>query len=64
MKRGLCVREQPVSLTRKEAAILVYFMLNQNRLVSAEELIAHVWNSDVDEVSNSIRVHLTTLRKN
>ena len=63
VKRCLWANDQPVALTRKESAILEYFMLNQNRLVTAEELITHVWNSDVDEVSNSIRVHLTTLRK-
>ena len=63
VKRTFEVMGQHVVLTRKESAILEYFLLNQDRLVTAEELIAHAWDSDSDEFSNSIRVHLTTLRR-
>lgn len=38
-------------------------MLNQGRPVSQEELIEHVWDSSVDNFSNSIRVHISSLRK-
>ena len=31
--------------------------------VSQEELIEHVWDSSVDSFSNSIRVHISMLRK-
>ena len=63
VKRILTIQGEPVQLTRKEAALLEYFLKNPDRLITAEELIAHVWNSDADQMSNSIRVHLTTLRK-
>ena len=52
-----------MSLTRKETGILEYLMLNQGRPVSQEELIEHVWDSSVDNFSNSIRVHISALRK-
>lgn len=53
----------PIGLTAKECSILEYFLLNQGRLITQQELIEHVWNGDVDPFSNSIRVHLSALRK-
>ena len=43
--------------------ILEHLMLNQGRPVSQEELIEHVWESTADNFSNSIRVHISALRK-
>ncbi len=54
---------QPVALTRKETGILEYLLLHQGRPVSQEELIEHVWDGSVDNFSNSIRVHISSLRK-
>lgn len=54
---------QSVTLTRKEAGILEYLLLHRGRPVSQEELIEHVWDSSVDSFSNSIRVHISSLRK-
>ena len=49
--------------TRKADVKVEYLMLNQGRPVSQEELIEHVWDSSVDNFSNSIRVHISSLRK-
>ena len=57
------VNDEELSLTRKETGILEYLMLDQGRPVSQEELIEHVWDSSVDNFSNSIRVHISALRK-
>ena len=38
-------------------------MLNQGRPISQEEFLEHVWDSSVDNSSNSIRVHISALRK-
>ena len=54
---------QPIPLTRKESGVLEYLLLHQGRPVSQEELIEHVWDSSVDAFSNSIRVHISALRK-
>ena len=54
---------QDVTLTRKEAGILEYLLLHRGRPVSQEELIEHVWDGSVDNFSNSIRVHISSLRK-
>lgn len=54
---------QPVPLTRKESSVLEYLLLHQGRPVSQEELMEHVWDGRVDAFSNSIRVHISALRK-
>lgn len=61
--RVAAVKGQPVSLTRKETGVLEYLLLHQGRPVSQEELLEHVWDSSVDSFSNSIRVHISSLRK-
>ena len=52
-----------MTLTRKETGILEYLMVHQGRPVSQEELMDHVWDNSVDSFSNSIRVHISALRK-
>ncbi|MFR4018315.1 MAG: helix-turn-helix domain-containing protein, partial [Clostridia bacterium] len=52
-----------IVLTRKENGILEYLMLNEGRPVSQEEFMEHVWDGSVDNFSNSIRVHMSSLRK-
>ena len=61
--RRAAAKGEIVILTRKENGILEYLLLNQGRPVSQEELIEHVWDGSVDVFSNSIRVHISSLRK-
>ncbi len=61
--RRVFVDGEELKLTRKEIGILEYLLLNQGRPISQEELIEHVWDSSVDLLSNSIRVHISALRK-
>ena len=61
--RTASVAGQVLTLTRKEIGILEYLLLNKGRPVSQEELIDHVWDNSVDNFSNSIRVHISSLRK-
>lgn len=63
LNRTIEIRGMPISLTTKEFSILEYFLLNQGRLITQQELVEHVWNGDADPFSNSIRVHLSALRK-
>jgi two-component system OmpR family response regulator len=53
----------PLSLTRKESSLLEYFLLHRNRVISPEEMIEHLWDGSVNSFSNSIRVHISSLRK-
>ena len=56
-------RDKPVELTKKELAILEYLMAHPGRVISAEELIEHTWDSEADPFSNAFRFHLSSLRK-
>lgn len=61
--RTVFAKGEELSLTRKELAILEYLILHRGRPVSQEELIEHIWDGSVDSFSNSIRVHISALRK-
>ena len=61
--RRAAAKGEIVILTRKENGLLEYLLLNQGRPVSQEELLDHVWDNSVDNFSNSIRVHISALRK-
>jgi len=61
--RQLAVLDRQVRLTAKEYAILEYFMLNQNRLITREQVIEHVWNFEIESGRNLIEVYVGRLRK-
>jgi DNA-binding response OmpR family regulator len=54
---------RPLSLTRKEFGILELLLAADGALVSAEELLEHVWDADVDPFSNIVSVTMTRLRR-
>jgi DNA-binding response OmpR family regulator len=54
---------RPLSLTRKEFGILEMLVAAEGALVSAEELLEHVWDADVDPFSNIVSVTMTRLRR-
>lgn len=57
------VQGEVLPLTKKEFALLEYLMLHQDRVVSQEELMEHVWDAQADSFSGVIRVHMASLRK-
>jgi DNA-binding response OmpR family regulator len=54
---------RPLSLTRKEFGILEILLAADGALVSAEELIEHVWDANLDPFSNIVSVTMTRLRR-
>ena len=52
-----------VPLTKKEYGIFEYLMLNKGRVVSGEELIEAVWESESDIFTNAFKVHINAMRK-
>lgn len=61
--KTLYVADELVQLTKKEYAILEYLMYHQNRLISTENIIEHVWESEADLFSNAFKFHIHSLRK-
>ncbi len=62
-RKIVLVNGEMIPVTKKEYAILEYLMLQQNKVISSEELIEHVWDSDADLFSNSLKFHIHSLRK-
>jgi DNA-binding response OmpR family regulator len=54
---------RPLSLTRKEFGILEMLLAADGALVSAEELLEHVWDAEADPFSNIVSVTMTRLRR-
>ena len=52
-----------LSLTAREFALLRYFMHHPGEVLSAEDLLEHVWDANADPFSNSVRTILSRLRK-
>lgn len=61
--RTAIAKGQSLSLTRKEAGLLEYLLLHQGQIISQEEMLEHLWDNSVNSFSNSIRVHISSLRK-
>jgi DNA-binding response OmpR family regulator len=54
---------RPVVLTRKEFGVLEALVTAGGGVVSAEELLEHVWDSSIDPFSNTVSVTVSRLRK-
>jgi DNA-binding response OmpR family regulator len=52
-----------LDLSPKEFALLRYFMTRPEQVLSAEELLEHVWDEHADPFTNTVRVTVMTLRK-
>ena len=63
VKRLATYKGESLGLTAKETGIIEYLFLNRDRYVSVEELMDHVWDSNADDFSNTVRVHMSSLRK-
>lgn len=51
-----------VELSRKEFALLEYLMRNVGKVVSKENIIAHVWDYEADILPNTVEVFIGYLR--
>ncbi len=56
-------KDKVIELSTKEMRLLEYLIRNQNRIISAEELLEHVWDDSVDMLSDTVKTHIKTLRK-
>ncbi|WP_028546740.1 response regulator transcription factor [Paenibacillus taiwanensis] len=62
-KKLVSVHQQTLELTKKEYGLLEYLLYHQDRVISAEEMIEHVWDSEADLFSNSLKYHIHSLKK-
>ncbi len=59
VKRG----SQKINLSGKEFALLEYLIRNSDRVVTKDNIIAHVWNFDADILPNTVEVYIGYLRQ-
>lgn len=52
-----------IKLTKKEYGILEYLLINKEMVISAENLIEHVWNEERNPFSNAFKYQIYSLRK-
>ncbi len=50
--QSISLRNEELTLNRKEFAILMYLISNKGRLVSKTALAEHVWGDNIDEADN------------
>ncbi|MFP5042098.1 response regulator transcription factor [Parasediminibacterium sp. JCM 36343] len=65
LAKQVYVHQKNLILTRKEFDLLLYFMVNKNRVLSKNAIASHLWGDDMDMVGNYdfIYTHIKNLRK-
>ncbi|MEO7961556.1 MAG: response regulator transcription factor [Ginsengibacter sp.] len=53
----------PVSLTKKEYELLLYFISNKKRVISKDAIARHLWGDDMGGNYDFIYTHIKNLRK-
>lgn len=57
------VQNKSLELTRKEYELLLYFMINKNRVISKNAIAEHLWGDEMEGNYDFIYTHIKNLRK-
>ncbi len=59
------VHHTPLTVTRKEFELLLYFLVNKNRVLSRQSIANHLWGDHTDNLSNFdfVYQHIKNLRQ-
>jgi DNA-binding response OmpR family regulator len=59
------IHGRPLEVTRKEFDLLLYFIVNKNRVLSRQSIAAHLWGDYTDDLANFdfVYQHVKNLRK-
>jgi DNA-binding response OmpR family regulator len=63
--RKITYRGEDVIITKKEYDLLLYLIMNRNKVLTRHQLYEHVWGNILDDLydSNFIDVHIKNVRK-
>ena len=63
--KTVSINQNDMTLTRKEYELLLYFIINKNRVLSKNAIAEHLWGDDMDMAGNHdfIYTHVKNLRK-
>jgi DNA-binding response OmpR family regulator len=64
-KMMVFVNDQPVTLTRKEFDLLLFFLSNKDRVLTKESIAEHLWGDEMDlaDSFDFLYTHIKNLRK-
>jgi DNA-binding response OmpR family regulator len=57
------INDKELCLTLREYGLLEYLMRNQEKVLTRDDLLEHVWDRNHDTLSNVVDVHIKNLRK-
>lgn len=59
------INNEQIILTKKEYDMLLYFIINKNRVLTKEAIAEHLWNDNIDLTDNFdfIYTHLNNIRR-
>jgi DNA-binding response OmpR family regulator len=65
LSKTLFFKSREIGLTKKEYQLLLYFIVNKERVVSKPSIAEHIWGDYFDQSDNfdAVYVHLMNLRK-
>ena len=63
VRRSAARAGREIELTTKEFALLEFLVRNAGLVLTREQIIAHVWDAELDSFSNLVDVHIGNLRK-
>ncbi len=56
-------KKTTIPLRRKEFGLLEYLMHNKGRVLTRSMILEHVWDSSTDPITNTVDVHINSLRE-
>ncbi|MBI1721700.1 transcriptional regulator [Lactobacillus crispatus] len=63
VSRQELVSHNSIRLSGTETQLMNYFLLNQNKELSTEELLNHVWKNDIDANADVVWIYVSYLRQ-
>ena len=61
--KSVSIQNKTLELTRKEYELLLYFMINKNRVISKNAIAEHLWGDEMEGNYDFIYTHIKNLRK-
>ncbi|NOY94782.1 MAG: response regulator transcription factor [Chlorobi bacterium] len=63
--KSVIINEIEITLTKKEYDLLLYFLINRNRVLTKEAIAEHLWGDNIDSTDSFdfIYTHLNNLRR-
>jgi DNA-binding response OmpR family regulator len=63
--KTILINNEEIIVTKKEYDMLLYFIINKNRVLTKEAIAEHLWNDNIDLADNFdfIYTHLNNIRR-